>query len=998
MPVNFLTAEQRNGYGCYKGEPSSEDLSRCFHLDDTDLVYISEKRGDCSRLGCALQITTVRFLGTFLEDPVSAPGIVIHTLAKQLNIPDTNCLIDYRKSRLRWMHTTEIRTKYGYCEFVNPIAGFQLTRWLYMLCWTGTDRPSVLFERATTWLFTHKVLLPGVSILERFVAKIRSRVESRLWNLLVQGITLTQQKQLEDLLQVPDNNRTSLLDRLRSGPIRVSAPAFVNALQRIQEINDLGIILPAVPNIPLSRITALSRFASAAKVTAINRLPPTRRLATLVAFIHCLKASAHDDALDVLDMLLGDIFRRAATEDKKNRLRTLKDLDKAATKLADASEIVLDATLSDNELRSKIYEKVSQEALEKALQEIRALTRPFDDVYFCELEKNYRSIRRFLPSLLKYLHFEANPAGKAVTVALDWLNENEPYAKKIQNAPRDVIKKSWQHHVIQEDGMLNHRAYTFCVLDELHVALKKRDIFVKSGWRYADPRSGLLAGEKWEMTKPTICRTLGFSVDPQPVLTALATELDQTYHAVAARLPNNPFIQFKSIGDKKELVLSPLNKLEEPASLIELRKIIAERLPRVELPEILLEIAARTHYTDAFTHVSQQTARTTDFSTSLCAVLLSEACNTGIEPLVRNDIPTLKFDRLSWVLQNYVRDDTISASNAILVSAQNKIPLVKHWGGGEVTSADGMRFVVPIRTVHAGHNSKYWGQERGVTWYNLISDQFSGLNAITIPGTLRDSLFLLAVVLEQETELHPTKIMTDTGAYSDVIFGLFRLLGFRFCPRLADIGGTRFWRINSDSDYGQLNDIARQKINLNFIAMNWDDMLRLAGSLILGLVPATGIMRTLQVGERPTPLAKAIAEFGRIDKTLHTLTYIDDEAKRRDILTQLNRGEGRHSLARVVFHGQRGELRQKYREGQEDQLGALGLVLNIIVLWNTIYIDAVINALRQEGYPVRDEDIERLSPLIYGHINMLGRYLFSIPETVLRGELRKLRNPNSGEN
>jgi TnpA family transposase len=79
-----------------------------------------------------------------------------------------------------------------------------------------------------------------------------------------------------------------------------------------------------------------------------------------------------------------------------------------------------------------------------------------------------------------------------------------------------------------------------------------------------------------------------------------------------------------------------------------------------------------------------------------------------------------------------------------------------------------------------------------MTWYNLLSDQFTGLNAIPVPGTLRDSLVLLAVVLEQQTELKPTQIMTDTGAYSDVVFGLFRLLGYRFCPRLADIGGTRF--------------------------------------------------------------------------------------------------------------------------------------------------------------------------------------------------------------
>ena len=118
-----------------------------------------------------------------------------------------------------------------------------------------------------------------------------------------------------------------------------------------------------------------------------------------------------------------------------------------------------------------------------------------------------------------------------------------------------------------------------------------------------------------------------------------------------------------------------------------------------------------------------------------------------------------------------------------------------------------------------------------------------------MPGTLRDSLRLLAVALEQQTELQPTHIMTDTGAYSDVVFGLFRLLGYRFCPRLADIGGTRFWRINGQADYGQLNAIANHQVKLSAIAPHWDGVLRLIGSLKLGRVPATGVMRTLQVGD-----------------------------------------------------------------------------------------------------------------------------------------------------
>jgi TnpA family transposase len=414
----------------------------------------------------------------------------------------------------------------------------------------------------------------------------------------------------------------------------------------------------------------------------------------------------------------------------------------------------------------------------------------------------------------------------------------------------------------------------------------------------------------------------------------------------------------------------------------------------VELPEILLEIAARTNFTSKFTHISEHESRASDLSLSICAVLMAEACNIGFEPLIRNDIPALTRSRLSWVNQNFIRAETLTEANACLVAEQNSIPLVHTWGGGEVASADGLRFVVPVRTIHAGPNPKYFGYEWGVTYYNLLSNQFTGLNAIVVPGTRRDSLYLLAVVLEQQTELHPTEIMSDTGAYSDVVFGLFRLLGYRFSPRIADIGGARYWRIDPSADYGPLNNIARHRIKTNLIKQNWEDMLRLAGSLKLGVVQATSIMRTLQIDDRPTKLALAVAEFGRIDKTIHCLTYVDDELKRRCTLTQLNRGEDRHKLARAIFHGRRGELRQRYREGQEDQLGALGLVLNVIVLWNTLYIDAVLEQLRREGYPIKDEDVARLSPLGFEHINLLGRYTFSMPESVQRGELRPLRSPN----
>ena len=232
-------------------------------------------------------------------------------------------------------------------------------------------------------------------------------------------------------------------------------------------------------------------------------------------------------------------------------------------------------------------------------------------------------MRLFLPTLLHQVHFEAAPAGAAVVAALEYLKRREAPARAQDVAPSAVVTTAWRRYVYGANDAVDHRAYTFCVLDQLREALRRRDVFVTPSWRYADPRRNLLAGAEWEAARPIMCRTLGYSPRPEPILAALSDELDQTYRAVAARLPNNPAVRFERIDGKDELIVSPLDKVEEPASLVALRTAIAGRLPRVDLPEILLEIAARTDFAVAFTHVSERAARVTDLGVSVCAVLLA---------------------------------------------------------------------------------------------------------------------------------------------------------------------------------------------------------------------------------------------------------------------------------------------------------------------------------------------------------------------------------------
>jgi TnpA family transposase len=141
-------------------------------------------------------------------------------------------------------------------------------------------------------------------------------------------------------------------------------------------------------------------------------------------------------------------------------------------------------------------------------------------------------------------------------------------------------------------------------------------------------------------------------------------------------------------------------------------------------------------------------------------------------------------------------------------------------------------------------------------------------------------------------------------------------------------------------------------------------------------------------------LGRALAAVGRAPKTIHLLGYCNDPVYRRAILGPINRGEGRHERARRVCHGNKGELPQLYREGQEQQLGALGLVLNCIVLYNTIYTQRALDELEADGYEIRREDIRRLSPLGYEHIILTGRYHLILPDPIPPRRIRPLKTPD----
>jgi TnpA family transposase len=233
---------------------------------------------------------------------------------------------------------------------------------------------------------------------------------------------------------------------------------------------------------------------------------------------------------------------------------------------------------------------------------------------------------------------------------------------------------------------------------------------------------------------------------------------------------------------------------------------------------------------------------------------------------------------------------------------------------------------------------------------------------------------VLDEVLDNETELPLLMHATDTAGYTELIFCLFDLLGYQFAPRLRDLGDQTLYRLDPDTDFGAAGQLLTGRLHPEWFLDQWDDMLRLAGSLKMGWVTASLLISKLNAMPKNNTLIRAMQEYGRLIKTSFILRYLCNPEFRRQIHRQLNKGETLHSLRRYLMVAQEAQIRKRYPDDQLNQAHCLNLVTNAVVVWNTIYMWEAIEQLKREGRQVDEEDVKHLSPARYEHINVYGRY------------------------
>lgn len=985
MPIQFFTDAERNRLNGFPSEVEYRDLITYFTISETDRTRVPIYSLSHNRLGFTLQFCTLRFMGFVPDDLQSAPSVMIEYLAHQLEV-DPMALKEYgSRSQTRTDHYLLVMEYLGYRKMSSDDRE-TLTFWLTERA-LEHDKPSLLYELLCKKLRNEKIVRPGVWFLERLISEARQKAQTETMCRMDTILTDECRLVLDNLLKLDSCKNRTPLSWLNRSAISNSPKFILENLEKINFLQQVGIPEWNLDNINPNRLKKLAQTARRSTAQAIERSPEERRYPTLVAFLYQSLLDITDETIDMFDRYLTQAYARAGRELDIFRKSVARTTNEKIKLFRELGHIVLNTDINDFQLRQTIYKFIAPEILKSAVDECDLIIRPADDSYFDFLRNRYSHFRQFTPDFLSALAFQSNMNDDPLLEAINYLRHlNAKHQRSIsEDMPIEFVSSKWYDYVVDSKGKLSRPYYELCVLWELRRALRAGDLWLRSSRRYANPETYLIPKPRWISLRSELCQQLQISEDGPTQLKEREKELEELLVRVDKTLLDNSMVRI----EKNNLVVTPLEAEGRPESAVKLEQIITQRLPHVELSDLLIEVDSWTQFTQCFEHPNNNELRSESSLQYLYASVLAQGCNLG--PARMAHIADLNEDQIAWYNDWYLREETLKAAIGTLVNLQYIQPLSQFWGGGTLSSSDGQRFPASGRIRNASALPRYFGYGKGVTFYTWTSDQFSQYGTKVIPATVRDATYVLDEILDNETELPIMEHTTDTSGYTELVFALFDLLGMQFSPRIRDISDQKLYRLDPTKIYPNLKPLLKGKIHRDYILKRWDDLLRIAGSLKMGWVTASLLIGKFQSYRQQNALIQALQEYGRLIKTIFILRYIESEEYRRRINTQLNKGEALHSLRRFLFFAHEGKIYRKQFDEQSHQALCLNLVTNAVIVWNTVYMNAVIEQLKVEGYPIMESDLRHLSPARFEHINPYGKYRFDIDKELQRKELRPLR-------
>lgn len=973
---------------------SEDELETQWSLTVAELALLPG-RTDSGRLGCAILLKFFQFQGFFPDNQKSIPHEIAAYLAQATNSAPADLDVYDWGGRTGQRHRKQILSFLG----LRRPSGEDLQR---LRTWLTAEvlALDVPFERlqelAVEW-FARQSLAPlDPAPLERLLRSTIHVFETALFQSIASLLSAETRASIDILLMVeePNINDENIvignssdvkdddlgLTHLKGDAGRIGLDSVLQELAKLSRIRKLALPMKALAALPTKWLQKYHRRTGTESSWELRRHPPEIRHALVAAYCWQRQHGIIDALIDLLIQVIHKIGTRAENKVEQELLNDLRRVRGKTNVLFKLAEAAVDEP--DGIVKNVLYPVVGLETLKDLVKEFKASGPAYHQVIHTVIRSSYSNhYRRMLPQILDALEFRSNntahrPVIEALGLLKTYRDSGQQYFSADDVVPIDgIVKGKWREIVVEKDknnkDRVNRINYEICVLQALRERLRSKEIWVVGADRFRNPDEDLPAD--FEANRAAYYEALKQPQDAEAFIDGLKKTMTDALCMVNQGMPKNPRVKILP-RVKNRICITPLDAQPDPENLKHLKAEIFERWSSTSLLDILKETDLRVGFTDLFQSSRQR--ETLDRDTLQRRLLLSLyalGTNAGLKRIAAAGHGAT-YQELRYVRHRFIQKSTLRAAIAQVANATFAARLPKIWGEGTTTCAsDSKKFGSWDQNLMTEWHIRYGG--RGVMIYWHVEHKSVCIYSQLKRCSSSEVSAMIEGVLRHDTDMDVQKSYTDSHGQSEVGFAFCHLLGFDLLPRLKAVASQKLYlpEVDSAGNYSNLTDILTRPIKWDLIRQQYDEMVKYATALRLGTAEAEAILRRFTRGNLQHPTYQALAELGKVLKTIFLCRYIDSEALRREIHEGLNVVENWNSANGFIFYGKSGEVASNRLEDQELSVLSLHLLQLCLVYVNTLMIQRVLS-----GKPWHNRmnaaDLRALSPLIYSHVNPYGRF------------------------
>jgi TnpA family transposase len=347
-------------------------------------------------------------------------------------------------------------------------------------------------------------------------------------------------------------------------------------------------------------------------------------------------------------------------------------------------------------------------------------------------------------------------------------------------------------------------------------------------------------------------------------------------------------------------------------------------------------------------------------------------CGLGPTEAARHLGGTVSADQLAFADRRHVDIADLRAASADLINLYAKFELPQQWGTGQSAAADGTHFETYEDNLLAEHHIRY-GKTGGIA-YRHVADNYIALFSRFIACGTYEATFILDALLQNLSDVKPSRVHADTHGQSAAVFGLAYLLGIELMPRIRRWQELTLYRSDNATSYTKIDTLFGGTVNWALIREHYPQFMQLALAIQSGALAPSAVLARVNSYSTKNRFALALKELGNAVRTTYLMEWIMDESLRRTVHKGTTKIERHHKFSKHLTFGAGGHLRSNDPADQEKAIVYNELVTNAVALQNVVDQTHALHTLKSKGVNIRPADLAFLSPYATSKLKRFGDY------------------------